>query len=104
MSRKTQIADTTLYVERSKVRGIVIGHNAATQAVLSQIDALPIFVASDFSTHRGDAQGAVEIEQLRRDLSHAKAVTEVWMNRARKAEAAPSANHSPIEKTGERQS
>ena len=28
-----------------------------------------------------------EIEQLRRDLDHAKAVQEVWMRRARRAEA-----------------
>jgi hypothetical protein len=40
--------DTTLYLDRSKVREIVIGHNAATQAVLSKIDALPIFAAEDF--------------------------------------------------------
>jgi len=47
-SRISPAGDTTLYVDRSEVRGIVIGHNAATQAVLSQIDALPIFTASDF--------------------------------------------------------
>jgi hypothetical protein len=29
---------------------------------------------------------ADEIERLRRDLSHAKACTEVWMNRFRKAD------------------
>lgn len=46
--------DTTLYIERSKVREIVIGHNAATQAVLSKIDALPIFTVGDF---RIPAQG-----------------------------------------------
>jgi hypothetical protein len=35
---------------------------------------------------------ADEIEQLRRDLSHAKAVTEVWMRRARRSEAVSSVN------------
>jgi hypothetical protein len=40
--------EATCYVERSMVREIVIGHNAATQAVLPQIDALPIFTAEDF--------------------------------------------------------
>ena len=42
--------EATCYVERSKVREIVIGHNAATQAVLPQIDELPIFTVEDFRT------------------------------------------------------
>ena len=50
-----------LYIERSKVREIVIGHNAATQAVLSKIDALPIFTAEDFS---GVAQCALDRKKL----------------------------------------
>lgn len=40
-------SDATCYLERSKVREILIGHNAATQAVLPKIDALPIFTAED---------------------------------------------------------
>lgn len=32
-------------------------------------------------------EAAAEIEQLRRDLDHAKAMQAVWMNRARRAEA-----------------
>lgn len=39
-----------------------------------------------------------ENEQLRRDLSHAKAVQEVWIGRARRLEAAlPPAQSHPIE-------
>lgn len=48
------MTDTTLYLERSKVREILIGHNAATQAVLPKIDALPILTAADIA---GVAQG-----------------------------------------------
>jgi hypothetical protein len=33
-----------------------------------------------------------EIEQLQRDLSHAKAMATVWMNRALKAEPSPQVN------------
>jgi hypothetical protein len=43
-----------------------------------------------FSSHFvGDmlVEAAAEIEQLRRDLAHAKAVSEVWINRARRLEA-----------------
>lgn len=45
--------DNTCYIERSKVREILIGHNAATQAVLSKIDVLTIFIAEDFQPLTG---------------------------------------------------
>lgn len=55
MTSETQgarrMSDPTCYIERSKVREIVIGSNTdneTTVEVLKEIDALPIFTAEDF--------------------------------------------------------
>lgn len=57
--------DATCYIERSKVREILITSNIDnenTQTVLQEVDALPIFTASDFASvvprplHRGEVE------------------------------------------------
>jgi len=51
-----------LYIERSKVRGILIGsnvNNEDTKDLLQEIDALTIFTASDFSASAQRTPGAV---------------------------------------------
>ena len=44
---KMKCRETTCYLDRSSVR-ILVMHNAATQAILPEVDALPIFVVEDF--------------------------------------------------------
>jgi hypothetical protein len=49
---EVQSGDATCYIERSKVREILIASNIdneSTAEVLTEVDALPIFVAGDFA-------------------------------------------------------
>lgn len=52
VARSSAVADATCYVERSKIREILIGqdddHRGILELVLSEIDALPISTAEDF--------------------------------------------------------
>jgi hypothetical protein len=59
---------TTLYLERSKVREVLIGQPdetlQVTESILCEIDALPAFTAADIG---GRAKGAVKLDPLPTD-------------------------------------
>lgn len=73
--------DTTCYIERSKVREILIASdidNESTRAILQEVDALPIVTAGDFPPAEESDNGL--LDKYRQNLiEECAAVCDHWI-------------------------
>lgn len=63
-------ADSTLYINRSDVRGIICGESQEMEGLLADVDKLPIFTAADFcasTAHYPDRDSVIECAREMRE-------------------------------------